>query len=112
MSKTKKNSLNASGLLKEDVQAIVAAAQALPEIEAVILFGSRAKGNHKPGSDVDLAIKGKNVSYQTAVKLSGVLNEEAPLPYFFDVVAYNTINETNLIEHIDRVGIQIELDKV
>lgn len=93
-----------TGLLASDVHLIVSAAEALPEICQLILFGSRAKGTHKPGSDVDLAIKGEAVTYETAVTLADRLNEEIPLPYFFDVVDYASISEPQLIGHIGRVG--------
>jgi predicted nucleotidyltransferase len=96
-----------SGLLDRDIPFILEAVKELPEIEQLILFGSRAKGNYKTGSDVDLAIKGRAVNYDTAVKLAGLLNEEKPLPYFFDVVNYATITETRLLDHIDRVGVVV-----
>ncbi|MES2662353.1 MAG: nucleotidyltransferase domain-containing protein [Pseudomonadota bacterium] len=95
------------GLEDRDLIHIQSAIQLFPEISQVILFGSRAKGNYKRGSDVDLAIKGKNVNYETAVRLSGILNEEKPLPYFFDVLHYENLNDPELINHIDRVGIPI-----
>ena len=93
-----------TGLSENDLQLICQAAQALPDIQQLILFGSRAKGTYKPGSDVDLAIKCNTASYDTAVKLAGILNEETPLPYFFDVVDYLSISEPELTQHIDRVG--------
>ena len=67
-------------------------------IEKVMLFGSRAKGNHKRGSDVDLAIVGDEC------KVAYWLNEEINLPYFFDVINLHKITNKNLIEHINRVG--------
>ncbi len=67
-------------------------------VQKVVLFGSRAKGNYKKGSDVDLAIVGDEK------KASYVLNEETNLPYFFDVVNLHKITNKNLIEHIHRVG--------
>ena len=75
-----------------------------PEIEEVIIFGSRAKGNPKRGSDIDLAIKGEACSQRTAFDLNGHLNEELPIPYYFDVVNYNELSNLSLKEHIDRVG--------
>ena len=65
------------------------------------IFGSRAMGNHKPGSDVDIAIKGRNV----AMELSSLLNEELPLPHYFDVVHYGSLDSESLIRHIDEEGI-------
>jgi uncharacterized protein len=93
------------GLLEIDIQHILDAVRTFPEVSQLVLFGSRAKGTYKQGSDVDLAIKGAAVTYDTAVKLADVLNEEKPLPYFFDVLHYECISEPSLIEHIDRVGV-------
>ena len=67
-------------------------------IEKIILFGSRAKGTHQKGSDVDLAIDGD------AKKAHYLLNEETNLPYFFDVLNLSKITNKNLKEHIKRVG--------
>ena len=92
------------GLAEEDLATIRQVVQQFPVVEQVILFGSRAKGNYKSGSDIDLAIKGSDIDYETSVKLAEILNEETLLPYFFDVVHYDLLTEPRLIEHIDRVG--------
>ena len=92
------------GLLSRDLNYIIQALKQFPEIETALLFGSRAKGNYKPGSDVDLAIKGGEITHTTISRLAFLLNEEYPLPYFFDVVHYKTLSNRNLAEHIDRVG--------
>lgn len=94
-----------TGLLESDLKLIRQAAASIPEIRQLILFGSRAKGSHKTGSDVDLAIKGAAVGYDTALRLADLLNEQMPLPYFFDVVNYHSLQEPRLIEYIDRVGV-------
>ncbi len=101
------NACSGIGLLKSDLTLISSAAKQLPEIDQVILFGSRAKGSYKPGSDVDLAIKGKKLAYESAIRLASLLNEETPMPYFFDVINYDAITEPQLLEHIDRVGVVI-----
>jgi uncharacterized protein len=95
------------GLLERDWALIIATAKAFPEISQLILFGSRAKGTYKTGSDIDLAIKGERANYDTAIRLSEVLNEELPLPYFFDVLRYEDIHEPRLVEHINRVGVVV-----
>ena len=92
------------GLKERVIEYIINASRELPEIEEVILFGSRAKRTHKKASDVDLAIKGKNISEKTVKRLSSILNQELPLPYFIDIVHYETIRNVDLIEHIKRVG--------
>ena len=75
-----------------------------PQIEEALIFGSRAKGNHKPGSDIDIAIKGKACTDDLAMTISAELNEKTPTPYFFDVLLYESLKNTELKEHIDRVG--------
>ena len=92
------------GLQKRDIENIIKASGELPEIEEVILFGSRAKGTNKKASDIDMAIKGKDISDKTVKRLSARLNEELPLPYFIDIVHYETIRNQELIDHIERVG--------
>lgn len=92
------------GLQQRDINSIIKASEELPEIEEVVLFGSRAKGNFKKASDIDLAIKGIAVNDITVKRLSARLNEELPLPYFFDVVHYESITNPDLVDHIDRIG--------
>ncbi|MBF0432598.1 MAG: nucleotidyltransferase domain-containing protein [Fibrobacteria bacterium] len=73
------------------------------EIDEVLIFGSRATGNYKPGSDVDVALKG-NIDSTLLAKISYILNEELPLPYQFDVVGYSLISHQSLTDHIDKFG--------
>lgn len=92
------------GLLERDIEFILKAFSNYSEIEEVIIFGSRAMGNYKKGSDVDLAIKGKYIDRKVIIRLSDDLNENYPLPYFFDVVNYMDINNVELKQHIDEFG--------
>ncbi len=96
--------LKNTGLQSIDFTYLTQAFNAFPEIEQVILFGSRAKGTFHKGSDVDLAIKGEAITHNILIQLSEVLNEEKPMPYFFDVIHYQKVDNDQLIEHIDRVG--------
>lgn len=73
-------------------------------IEEVILFGSRAFGTYQKASDVDLAIKGKNIDLNTLAKLKYILEEQTHLPYFFDVVIYDKISNEALKKAIDEGG--------
>lgn len=77
------------------------------EVEEAILFGSRAKGTHHAGSDVDIALKGDRVDFQTVLSVSEQLNEESPLPYRFDILDLKAVNSCELIDHIARVGVTI-----
>lgn len=92
------------GLQKRYLDSIIEASGEFPEIEEVLLFGSRAKGNAKKASDIDLAIKGRDVTDTTIRRLSARLNEELPFPFFFDVLRYESIRNPDLVDHIDRIG--------
>ena len=98
---------NRYGLSDSALEQVTEAIRQFDQIVAVVLFGSRAKGNYKPGSDIDLAVKGDRVSPRNVAQLADCLNEETPLPYFFDVVHYETLDNQALVDHIDRVGIVI-----
>ena len=72
------------------------------EVTEARIFGSRAKGDSQPNSDVDLALWG-NISTSVIAAIAGEL-DELPLPYTFDVQAYDNIRHQPMREHIDRVG--------
>lgn len=93
-----------TGLTAAQIDILTRACDRYPEITGLVLFGSRAKGCHKPASDVDLAIKGSAVSRRTVAQLLSDL-EDSPLPFFADVVAYDSITNPDLRSHIDRCGI-------
>jgi predicted nucleotidyltransferase len=75
----------------------------LPNLEKVILYGSRAKGNYKDGSDIDITLLGKQLTLKTVYALEEVL-EELYLPYTFDISIFTQIDNDDLIKHILRVG--------
>lgn len=91
------------GLNAPDIDMIIETLRRHPDIDKAVIFGSRAMGNYKPGSDVDIALKG-NLKPETATNVSVELNERLPLPYKFDVVAYSDISHQPLVEHIDQYG--------
>ncbi len=92
------------GLLERDLHYMIEAFVKHPEIDKVILFGSRAMGNCKRSSDVDLAIIGDNVDRRIVATLLDDLNEEFPIPYYFDVIHYQGISNEELKKHIDTEG--------
>ncbi len=73
------------------------------EIDEVILYGSRAKGNQKPYSDIDITIVGDNINLDLQHKIEIEL-DDLLLPYKFDVSRFKLIEDIDLIEHINRVG--------
>jgi len=92
------------GLSKEVIANINTVFAHHSEIQQVILYGSRAKGNYKNGSDIDLTMRGKNLNLEHLTTISNEL-DELLLPYTIDLSIYQQIDNENLINHIDRVGI-------
>lgn len=93
------------GLKDVDLKTITDIFTKYSEVEKAFIFGSRAKGNYKNGSDVDIALKGEKITLQTITNISYQLNEETLMPYHFDVLNYHALNNQELINHIDRLGI-------
>lgn len=75
-----------------------------PKVKEVVLFGSRALGTEKPGSDLDLALKGEGIELEDLLSINNTL-EGLPLAYGYDVIDYQPITNSALQEHIDRHGI-------
>ena len=92
------------GLDDKTLEQIRAVFVKFPEIKKVVLYGSRAKGNYKPGSDIDPTIKNSTLGL---TKLNAVRSalDDLSTPYTFDLSTYEQITSAELIEHIDRVGV-------
>ncbi|WP_319574671.1 nucleotidyltransferase domain-containing protein [uncultured Desulfobacter sp.] len=91
-------------LPQKTINQLIKIFSAYPEIEKVIVFGSRAMGNEKPGSDVDLAISGLKVTSELVVKIHSYLEEETLFPYFFDCLHFETLTNPDLRSHILEYG--------
>jgi len=68
------------------------------------LYGSRAKGNYKVGSDIDLTMQGDGLNFSLLSTIADEL-DQLPLPYQFDLSIFNNINSPDLVDHIERVGV-------
>ena len=75
-----------------------------PEIEKVIIFGSRAMGNHDYNSDIDMAIQGADLTRDLVHRIRGGLND-LPIAYEIDVAWYDAIDHAPFKEHIDAHGV-------
>jgi predicted nucleotidyltransferase len=73
-------------------------------IEKAILYGSRAKGTYKNGSDIDLTLFGQ-ITFQELFRVETQL-DDLLLPWMFDLSIYNHIDNPPFIEHIKRVGLE------
>ena len=81
-----------------------------PAIDAVLIYGSRAKGIYRPGSDIDLTIKGNEISFIEFMNIEDQ-GDDLMLPYTVDLSQYHQLENTDLIAHIDRVGVEIYTKK-
>ena len=97
--------MNNFGLSEEILRMMEDSFRPFLDVEEVIIFGSRAMGNYKNGSDVDMALKGDKLTDRSVDALRTFFNQAAPgYPYKTDVVNYNTLDNLELKKHIDQYG--------
>lgn len=95
-----------AGLTAGQLKALCSCFATFPEVEQVLLYGSRAKGNWHERSDIDLAVKGPQVDrFRLARLLLDI--DDSDLPFPVDLLHYDTLKNARLKDHIDRVGIVI-----
>lgn len=94
------------GLTDKELQTLQTLFAANAHIEQAILYGSRAKGNYKPFSDVDIVLTGEELTRIDINRLYAAIDESS-LPYKFDISLFASLKTPELIEHIERVGIVI-----
>lgn len=92
------------GLDQPTVRRIVDLLAEYPEIRRVILFGSRAKGNFRPGSDIDLCLDAPGLNLSRQLDIETRL-DDLLLPWKIDLVHLQAIDNPALLEHIERVGV-------
>ncbi len=92
---------NKFGLPERTINELLEYFKTKPEIEKVVIYGSRAKNTYKNGSDIDFAIwSNKDNISEIAAEL-----DELPTPYMFDVTNYKTLSHKNLKKSIDKDGL-------
>ena len=94
------------GLSEKQFNQIIQCFKRFPQIERAVVFGSRAKGNYKQSSDVDIAFWGDFSKISAKGRIESEL-EELPIIYTFDCLEYESLKNEALKEHIDRVGVEI-----
>lgn len=92
------------GLTQSTIQKIHSVLSRYPQVQKAVLYGSRAKGNFRNGSDIDLTLYGDGLSLNALYK---ILNEfeDLLLPYTIDLSIFNDIRDPDVAEHIERVGV-------
>ncbi len=91
------------GLSKNTINALHSVFKKYPEIERVIIYGSRAKGNYREGSDIDLTLVGNQLTTDHILRISTDI-DDLNLPYLFDLSIYHKLDSVSLKQHIERVG--------
>ncbi len=93
------------GLKSEELKKLILVFEKKENISEAILFGSRALGTFRNGSDIDIALKG-NISHKEWLDLM-IEFDELDLPYKLDLIQFEKINTQELLSHIERAGITI-----
>lgn len=94
------------GLTSEVIEKIQAVLARFESIDSAILYGSRAMGNYKRGSDIDLALNVREDAPRSLLlDVSGAI-DDLNLIYSFDISLLHQIDNENLLDHIDRVGVE------
>jgi predicted nucleotidyltransferase len=91
------------GLSDETITKIESVLSHYPQIEEAVIYGSRAKGTFKNGSDIDIALVGDRMDVSLINRIAGEL-DDLLLPYTFDISSLCQIDNPALRDHIDRVG--------
>jgi predicted nucleotidyltransferase len=87
-------------LYLEKIQGVLAQ---YPQVEEAVLFGSWAKGSARPGSDIDIALKGSGINLQVLNSISRDV-DDLLIPNAVDLCIYDRIDDPDFLEHINRVG--------
>ncbi len=92
------------GLSEGTVTQITGVLRRFPEVERAVLFGSRAKGTQKRGSDIDLALVGEELGWRIVGRIYDAL-DDLLLPYRFSLILFDGSTDPEVTAHIARVGV-------
>ena len=92
------------GLSDATIEKIRSVFARCPQVEKAVLYGSRAKGTFRNGSDIDLTLFGDGLTYELLSLISREL-DDLLLPYSFDLSLFANIQDADVIDHIRRVGV-------
>jgi type I restriction enzyme S subunit len=94
------------GLEQHIIDILIAVFEQHSKVDKALVFGSRAKGNYRTDSDIDIAIKGQDLNTDDIIAMS-VAFEEKGITHKIDLINYDTIKEPDLKDHINRIGIEL-----
>lgn len=96
--------MNGHGLAPQTVERIQGVLAHFPEVARAVLFGSRAKGTARSGSDIDLALYGEGLDWRVLGRIEDEL-DDLLLPYTFSLLRHDTRTDSEVAAHIARVGV-------
>ena len=91
------------GLPSQTLKAIQTVFDQWQDLEKVVIYGSRAQGNHRPNSDIDLCLYGPSLTLKSKYRIEEML-DDLMLPYKIDLSIHHDIENSELLTQIDRVG--------
>ncbi len=91
------------GLSEKAIASVHGVLKNCPSIKQVIIYGSRAIGNYREGSDIDLAVVAPDLTTTELFKIENQI-DDLMLPYKFDICLLHHVDNQNLVDHIKRVG--------
>ena len=92
------------GLSKKTIENLHSIFSKFKKIDQVILYGSRAMGNFKTGSDIDLTLVGPSLQMDDLLRIEGEV-DDLLLPYKVDLSLIHNIDDPEVLDHITRVGV-------
>lgn len=93
------------GLSSETIASIQEVFENYPQVSQVLLYGSRAKGNYRNGSDIDLTLLGKDLTLNDTLYPIMDDIDELDLPYSFDFSIFEQLDDAEFLDHIKRIGL-------
>ena len=92
------------GLKDDTIAKIQGVFASYPQVDKAVIYGSRAKGNQKNGSDIDLTLHGKELTLNILYKIMEDI-DELMLPYTIDLSIFHELSDPDFVDHIQRMGI-------
>jgi predicted nucleotidyltransferase len=92
------------GLKQEQIKSLKNVFANYPVVTRAVLYGSRAQGNYKEGSDIDLSLQGDGLDFHTLLRIETEL-DDLLLPYHIDLSLYDKIDNPDLLAHIKHFGV-------
>ncbi|MDE6578427.1 MAG: nucleotidyltransferase domain-containing protein [Muribaculaceae bacterium] len=91
------------GLKEEYLNRMIGCFKENSNIEKVVIYGSRAKGNYKRFSDIDISLIGPKLTHTDLFNLFNDL-DDLLLPYEIDLSILSEIDNPNLLKEIEEFG--------